>query len=424
MRRISTIRYTVATLVLVGMPLAALAVNVSIDADVTLTLPSDASSYTLKSGSGFDQLDVSSGTMSFTGIAGGSVDATITSGDRKTLSNSRNITTTCTDSSSQLVISTGPGDTTVTPSGTCGTSGGGGGTSGGSSSGGGGGGGGYASATPAPTVATVDKVSQLKQQIAAVQQQISQKLGTASSAIKSLFTRNLSVGDRNDDVKSLQQLLAQDKTIYPEGLASGLFGPATQRAVKKFQEKYGIPQVGNVGPATRAKLNDLFGASTPATPATPLAVTSGAPAARSMPSKVVNTGETSDNVTILQQLLAGDAEVYPEGTISGFYGPATVRAVRRFQLKYGVIQAANEAGNGRVGPKTLAKLSEIFGSVTAPITAPAVTTPAPSSAAVGTAIPASTDQVKSVQEQIQALQVKILQEQIKLLQEKINAVKK
>ncbi|MEK7098896.1 MAG: peptidoglycan-binding protein [Patescibacteria group bacterium] len=422
MRRISTIRYTVvAAMAAVAWPLAALAATT--DADITLVLPSDSSQYTLKSGGTFDNFSISGGTFTFGADSGGTVSVDIRSGGKKTLTNDRNITTVCDDTESKLVITHGAGSTAVTPGSVCGSGGGGGGTSGGgsSSSGGGGGSGSFAAA---PAAKTVDKVAQLKDQIAAAQAEIAKKLSAGAGAVATLFTRNLALGDRNDDVKALQQMLATDKTIYPEGLASGLFGPATQRAVKKFQEKYGISQLGNVGPATRAKLNELFGASAPVAPSAP-ASSGPAVSTVSVPSKTVNPGETSDNVTILQQLLAGDSEVYPEGTISGFYGPATLRAVRRFQLKYGVIQAASDAGNGRVGPKTLAKLSEIFGSVTAPTTAPAVTTPtAPSSATVGTSVPASTAQVKSVQEQIQALQAKILQEQIKLLQEKINAIKK
>ncbi|OGZ97626.1 MAG: hypothetical protein A2679_01395 [Candidatus Sungbacteria bacterium RIFCSPHIGHO2_01_FULL_54_26] len=401
------------------MPLAALAANVTLDADITLTLPSDGSSYTLKSGSSFDSGSISGGTFSFSADTGSSVSADVRSSEKKTLTNDRNIATECGENESKLVIATGVGSTAVTPSGTCGSGGGGGGVS---SGGGGGGGGGGSSAPAAPVPATVDKVSQLKQQIAAVQQQISQKIGAAASSAVSLITRNLSLGDRNADVKALQQLLSKDKEIYPEGLASGLFGPATQRAVKKFQQKYGISQLGNVGPATRAKLNEVFGTVPSVPPATvvPVGTAPGiASPVASIPSKTMNAGDTNDNVQILQLLLSGDKEIYPEGTVSGYYGPATVRAVRRFQLKYGVIQSANDLGNGRVGAKTLAKLSEIFGGALPPASPPAVTAPAASSAA-----PASDTQAKAVQEQIQLLQVKILQEQIKLLQEKINAVKK
>ncbi|MDP3999506.1 MAG: peptidoglycan-binding domain-containing protein, partial [bacterium] len=41
----------------------------------------------------------------------------------------------------------------------------------------------------------------------------------------------------------------------------------TERAVRAFQTKYGVSPVGRVGPATRAKLQEVFGGTTPVTPA-------------------------------------------------------------------------------------------------------------------------------------------------------------
>ena len=71
------------------------------------------------------------------------------------------------------------------------------------------------------------------------------------------YTRDLTIGSKGDDVKKLQEFLAQDKEIYPEGLITGYFGVLTQAAVKKWQAKNGIESVGIVGPKTRAKLNEL-----------------------------------------------------------------------------------------------------------------------------------------------------------------------
>ncbi len=39
---------------------------------------------------------------------------------------------------------------------------------------------------------------------------------------------------------------------------SGYFGALTEKAVKKFQAKYGIEAIGIVGPLTRTKLNALY----------------------------------------------------------------------------------------------------------------------------------------------------------------------
>ncbi len=68
----------------------------------------------------------------------------------------------------------------------------------------------------------------------------------------------LDLGARGTQVTYLQQALALDPKIYPEGLVTGYFGPLTQRAVVNFQIAYGLPAVGRVGPMTRAALNGVI----------------------------------------------------------------------------------------------------------------------------------------------------------------------
>ena len=80
-----------------------------------------------------------------------------------------------------------------------------------------------------------------------------------STGTVAMFVKDLARGQKGDDIKKLQELLSKDKTIYPEGIINGSFGPLTEKAVKAFQKKYGISQVGRVGPLTRNKLNEVFG---------------------------------------------------------------------------------------------------------------------------------------------------------------------
>ena len=70
----------------------------------------------------------------------------------------------------------------------------------------------------------------------------------------------------SNEVRCLQQQL-KEAAVYPEGFITGNFGQLTLAAVIRFQEKYsaeilaplGLTQgTGYVGPATRAKLNQLF----------------------------------------------------------------------------------------------------------------------------------------------------------------------
>jgi peptidoglycan hydrolase-like protein with peptidoglycan-binding domain len=85
-----------------------------------------------------------------------------------------------------------------------------------------------------------------------------------TSLPSAVFTRNFGLDDKGEDVTRLQKLLASDKTLYPEGIISGVFGSITKKAVERFQLKYKIttsahPAFGYIGPATRAKLKEIFG---------------------------------------------------------------------------------------------------------------------------------------------------------------------
>lgn len=63
-------------------------------------------------------------------------------------------------------------------------------------------------------------------------------------------------------------------------------------------------------------------------------------------------GAKGDGVCLLQTLLAADPSVYPEGTVSCFFGPLTFKAVKNFQGKHGIEKV------GFIGPKTLNALEK------------------------------------------------------------------
>ncbi len=82
--------------------------------------------------------------------------------------------------------------------------------------------------------------------------------------VPSIFTRDLNQGEEGNQVRKLQECLAQFSDIYPEGVISGYFGPKTKSAVIRFQEKYaqevlhpiGLSRgTGKAGPMTREKLD-------------------------------------------------------------------------------------------------------------------------------------------------------------------------
>src|SRR3989344_3639162 len=85
-------------------------------------------------------------------------------------------------------------------------------------------------------------------------------LGTAQAEAQILRK-----GSRGSEVTKLQETLAAMPDLYPEKLVTGYFGVLTKQAVQRFQAKYNIVSSGDenttgygqVGPKTRAKLNEL-----------------------------------------------------------------------------------------------------------------------------------------------------------------------
>ena len=120
-------------------------------------------------------------------------------------------------------------------------------------------------AQSALTTAQINSISALLQQIQVLQNQInalqaSQKTLKLQAATEfGTFVTSLSLGSEGDAVTALQALLAANPDIYPEGLITGYFGKATERALKRLQKENGLEQVGHVGPRTRELLNRLLG---------------------------------------------------------------------------------------------------------------------------------------------------------------------
>lgn|SRR3989344_1974751 len=391
-----------------SFPLLALAANeVIVDNDTTLQLPDDGSSYTLKATSQFDSLDISSTQFTFTLSQGGR--ATLVSADRKGYTHNGTshikVSNTCDSSQSSVTIDIDPPFTTtavtLTPSGTCG--GGGGGVSGGGGSSSSSGGTSSSSVSPAPVSPTTTITTTTTKP---------SSTGVLSSA-PALFVSSVSLGSRGDEVKRLQEFLARDKEVYPEGIANGNFGPLTKKALTAFQLKYGIikkstdPGSGVLGPKTRARINELVASGVVPTPepkssVAPLAMTPGVSSFVAFVT-VFSQGARGDEVKRLQEFLARDKAIYPEGIANGNFGPLTKKALTAFQLKYGVIKDGSSLGSGRFGPATQAKVNELLGNVP--------------EEKVQVALPTSKTEAGD------SAKVKTLQDQLKALQDSLNLLK-
>lgn len=98
------------------------------------------------------------------------------------------------------------------------------------------------------------------------------------------------------------------------------------------------------------------GTTTPATTApVPPTATACAPFTQTiLPAKSETDVDTTGAVKRLQTILAKDKAVYPEGLVTGWFGPVTLRAVQAFQKKLEIVSSGTPetTGYGAVGPKT------------------------------------------------------------------------
>ncbi|MDF5724952.1 MAG: peptidoglycan-binding protein [Rhizonema sp. PD37] len=141
-------------------------------------------------------------------------------------------------------------------------------------------------------------------------------------------------GDEGEKVKVLQERLRIAGFYY--GDSTGIFGPITQDAVKRFQLAYNLDADGVVGPATLKKLpprNIGYGEDAPK---------------QHTDQDQLNMGTRGETVRILQGELIKAG--YLEGEPNGYYGPYTADAVRKFQADNSL------AVSGIAGPTTRAKL--------------------------------------------------------------------
>ena len=94
--------------------------------------------------------------------------------------------------------------------------------------------------------ALLQQIAALKAQILALLQQQGNGTGstgtTTPPVIGTCFKgdHDLKRGDRGNDVSELQRILAKDPSILPQGLATGFFGEKTEKALIKFQRKFGL----------------------------------------------------------------------------------------------------------------------------------------------------------------------------------------
>ncbi|MFZ2555454.1 MAG: peptidoglycan-binding domain-containing protein [Minisyncoccia bacterium] len=82
--------------------------------------------------------------------------------------------------------------------------------------------------------------------------------------------------------------------------------------------------------------------------------------------RALRVGVSGSDVSALQAFLANDRNIYPEGTVSGYFGALTQVAVQRFQARHGLVSsgAPDTTGYGMVGPGTRNLIASVCRSTT------------------------------------------------------------
>ena len=121
----------------------------------------------------------------------------------------------------------------------------------------------------------------------------------------------------------------------------GIYGSATENAVRTFQKMQGLTVDGIIGTATWNALYERF-----------LGINQATGLAVSYPGTPLKIGSRGDNVRLVQEYLNALAGAYPlpRVTVDGIYGSATENAVTAFQRLFGL------AADGIVGPRTWERL--------------------------------------------------------------------
>jgi peptidoglycan hydrolase-like protein with peptidoglycan-binding domain len=176
-------------------------------------------------------------------------------------------------------------------------------------------------------------------------------VSTGTTPIQRVLRR----GDRGSDVAALQNRLNALK--YNAGTPDGIFGAATENAVRTFQRAKGLTADGIVGSKTISAL--FTGAATPpaGNPGTSTPGTgtqnppSGGGGAVNPITTVLRKGSMGSQVKALQNRL--NQLGYNCGAADGIFGQGTYNAVVNFQ------RANNLAADGIVGPATASRLFSV-----------------------------------------------------------------
>lgn len=176
----------------------------------------------------------------------------------------------------------------------------------------------------------------------------------------------LRLGDSGNDVETIQDELNRIARNYPAipkiPDPRGVFGTATEAAVRSFQQIFDLPQTGEVDKATWYRIKRYYVGVKNLSEL----ISEGVSLQEAdLPyEELLRIGSTGDPVRLIQYYLSviayfnGNFDIIP---ISGIYDQVTADAVRKFQSFYGL------SADGIVGRQTWNKLGEVYRSTVASV---------------------------------------------------------
>lgn len=184
--------------------------------------------------------------------------------------------------------------------------------------------------------------------------------GIALQEVTQQYPGVLAPGSSGNPVENLQFYINFVSDFYPAIPSverDGIYGPATENAVRQIQYVFGLSPDGVVGELT---WNALYNAYLGIVSTIPLEYTeaSGVP----FPGNSLRIGSEGEDVMLLQRYLNRIAEDYPEipaVSVTGYFGNQTEAAVIAFQQYFGT-----SAQGGVVDAVTWDEIVDVFDDVT------------------------------------------------------------
>ena len=161
--------------------------------------------------------------------------------------------------------------------------------------------------------------------------------GLRAEEIATQYPISLGPGSTGNNVRVLQYYLsyvAQFMNTGPSVEIDGTYGPATERAVRAYQQAYGLPVDGIVGELT---WDSLYRTYLGMVESIPLIYEEGAVVP--FPGIILKVGSEGDDVRLLQNYLNYIARTYtniPTVNVTGYFGTATANAVEAFVREFGL----------------------------------------------------------------------------------------